>query len=297
MPNQTETGKAFEYQLAIEISKFLNVPFIDSAEKTIGLNCFNINTAKEQIKFQRAADEATTFLCCHDNRFKLAKHISLQPDKVGQMGDVRDVLITLKDGKQMGISTKNRHDAIKHSRLSDSIDFGKSWADYPCSVAYMKRIQPIFKDLREKQKKGELFRNIPDKANRYYLPILLAFEDELRRLCEDFGQRFVMRMFQYLLGKQDFYKVIKENGHVVIQSFNITGELEWGKEWKIPNRIDTISRKRESSNTLIVSFVGGWQLSFRIHNASSRVEPSLKFDIKFIGWPKSIASHTIPYVV
>lgn len=32
----------------------------------------------------------------------------------------------------------------------------------------------------------------------------------------------------------------------------------------------------------------GWQLSFRIHNASSKVEPSLKFDVQFIGMPVSI---------
>ena len=32
----------------------------------------------------------------------------------------------------------------------------------------------------------------------------------------------------------------------------------------------------------------GWQLSFRIHNAKTEVEPSLKFDIQFIGMPTTI---------
>jgi hypothetical protein len=32
----------------------------------------------------------------------------------------------------------------------------------------------------------------------------------------------------------------------------------------------------------------GWQLSFRIHNASTKVEPSLKFDVQFIGMPTSV---------
>ena len=208
-------------------------------------------------------------------------------------GDVREVIIALKNKDSIGISAKNRHDAIKHSRLSDKIDFGLKWADYPCSSHYMKRIAPVFKDLRQKKKEKLLFRDIPDKVNRYYLPILTAFEDELRRLCEDYGQLFVKRVFQYLLGEQDFYKVIKENGSVAIQSFNINGSLKWGKKWKIPDRIDNINRKRGSSNTLIVSFTGGWQLSFRLHNASSRVEPSLKFDIKFIGMPQSVARHEI----
>ena len=29
----------------------------------------------------------------------------------------------------------------------------------------------------------------------------------------------------------------------------------------------------------------GWQISFRIHSASSKVEPSLKFDIQLVGQP------------
>ena len=115
-------------------------------------------------------------------------------------------------------------------------------------------------------------------------------------MCEDFGSAFVRGMFQYLIGEYDFYKVVKENGTVAIQSFNIDGTLGWGKKWRVPDRIDGISRKRGSFNTLIASFTGGWQLSFRLHNARSQVEPSLKFDIKFIGMPPGVARHEIPVV-
>ena len=37
-----------------------------------------------------------------------------------------------------------------------------------------------------------------------------------------------------------------------------------------------------------VSLNEGWQISFRIHNASSRVEPSLKFDINLVSAPHSL---------
>lgn len=290
---QTDSGKAFEYQIAFELGLYLDKPFLDSTAKAVAQKAYFTHSQIEQDKIQRAANEAVVFLCCHDERFKNAVFITLQDDKEGITGDVRDIVVNLLDGGQIGISAKNRHEAIKHSRLSDKIDFGKEWADYSCSSDYIKRIKPVFDDLRAKKKEGLLFRDIPDKVNRYYLPILMAFEDELRRLCEDYGQHFVTRMFQYLLGRHDFYKVIKENGHVAIHSFNINGELKWGHKWKIPDRIDSITRKRGSSNTLIVSFTGGWQLSFRIHNASSRIEPSLKFDIQFIGMPQSINRHII----
>lgn len=294
---QTESGKAFEFQLATEFAEFLKIPFTDSAEKQLGETYYNRLDEKEQYKTQRACDEASTFLICHDERFKQAVSISLQPDKAGKEGDVRDLLFTLKNGDEIGISSKNRHDAVKHSRLSDKIDFGKMWADYPCSSTYMKKAVSILGPLRELRTQGVLFNQIPNKAERFYLPILMAFEDELRRLCEDFGQRFTTRMFQYLLGKQDFYKVIKENGHVAIQSFNIQGSLEWGKKWKTPARVDTINRKRGSNNTIIVSFDGGWQLSFRIHSADSIATPSLKFDVRFIGLPQSVARHEISYLL
>ena len=34
----------------------------------------------------------------------------------------------------------------------------------------------------------------------------------------------------------------------------------------------------------------GWQFSFRIHNASTKVEPSLKFDVQIVGMPTTIIS-------
>ncbi len=297
MPTQTESGKALEYALAQELVKYLEIPLQDTPEKEVGEKAYASLEAKEQHKVQRAADEAISFLLGFEKGLQDGTSILLQPDLQGQHGDPRDIVVKMPNGKDIGISSKNRHFAIKHSRLSDKIDFGKEWADYPCSSAYMKAIKPIFTDLREKKKEGILFRDIPDKANKYYLPILNAFEDEMRTLCENYGQLFVTRLFQYLLGKHDFYKVIKENGHVIIQSVNLNGDLKWGKKWVVPNRIEHIQRKRNSNNTLIISFVDGWQLSFRIHNASSRCEPSLKFDINFISMHHSVPRHEITYRV
>ena len=33
---------------------------------------------------------------------------------------------------------------------------------------------------------------------------------------------------------------------------------------------------------------GGWQFSFRIHNAETYVVPTLKFDIQIVGMPTAI---------
>ena len=45
--------------------------------------------------------------------------------------------------------------------------------------------------------------------NSEKVPILTAFEDEFRRLCQSYGARFIGRVFQYLVGTEDFYKVVR----------------------------------------------------------------------------------------
>ena len=40
--------------------------------------------------------------------------------------------------------------------------------------------------------------------------------------------------------------------------------------------------------TLCMILDNGWELSFRIHSAKSRMEPSLKFDIQLIGIPNTM---------
>ncbi|QMV47058.1 HaeIII family restriction endonuclease [Wolbachia pipientis] len=73
----------------------------------------------------------------YDARVTNARSILLQDDGVGIQGDVRDIVIEVPKG-QIGISAKYNHAAIKHSRLSDKIDFGKEWTDHPCGEKYFK---------------------------------------------------------------------------------------------------------------------------------------------------------------
>jgi hypothetical protein len=56
----------------------------------------------------------------------------------------------------------------------------------------------------------------------------------------------------------------------------------------LPTRIVDICFKPNSNNTVELYLDGGWQFSFRIHNASTKVETSLKFDVQIIGVPLNI---------
>jgi HaeIII restriction endonuclease len=136
-----------------------------------------------------------------------------------------------------------------------------------------------------------------------YVPILTAFRDELRTMEKAHGSVVAERLVQYLIGNKDFYKVIKGNNSVEIQAYNINGTLNQsaGKikpkaqlnKLRLPSRMIEVVFDGDSQTTLLVSLNEGWQISFRIHNASSRIEPSLKFDVNLISAPHTLFTNHI----
>ncbi len=70
--------------------------------------------------------------------------MSIQPDKAGGEGDVRDILIRRKDKSwEVGLSIKHNNFAVKHSRLAKTLDFGDKWFGIRCSDAYWEEVKPI----------------------------------------------------------------------------------------------------------------------------------------------------------
>lgn len=295
--SQNDMGRAFEYGVALSLSKRLPARLETNPKIKNSKKCFERCSPREQDNIVKASEEAAAFLAAHDTRLSDAGcFIYLQSDQMGKEGDVRDIIVnnmTLK--QEIGISAKNRHWAVKHSRLSEQLDFGFDWFGVHCSPSYFHTVVPVFRELRTRHRKKEKWRDIPDKKQLYYMPILQAFKTELDALFKANTVRVASGLVQYLLGRFDFYKVIKENGNVSIMSFNIAGSLKWGSKMSLPTRIIETSMKPHSETTLIVTFDKGWQISFRIHNASTRVEPSLKFDINIVGSPLLASRHVIEY--
>jgi len=203
---------------------------------------------------------------------------------------------------EIGISAKNNHRAVKHSRLSMSIDFGKKWLGVTCSNTYLNEIRPVFgmlSNMKEKDKSTK-WSSIKDMHQIVYLPILNAFRKELIRLDKENPTIVAENLVKYLIGNRDFYKIIKGNKKVEIQAYNLNGTLNLPfkkikpkaniSRLRLPSRLIEIVYQDNSNTTLLVSLNEGWQISFRIHNASSRVEPSLKFDINLISAPYTLFS-------
>lgn len=230
------------------------------------------------------------------------------------MGDVRDVLCIRTQNKwEVGFSCKHNHHAVKHSRLSGRIDFGKEWFGIPCSYTYFLEAGSIFGELstmRETSRVREapiLWADIENKAEKYYKPVLEAFMDEMVRLDEDNPGLIPERLIRYLIGRNDFYKVIADDkGRFTrVEAVNINGTLNkkaGGHEplvriplLKLPDEIYHIGYKPGSDNTVQIVCNEGWEISMRIHSASSKVEPSLKFDVNLISLPSSIYAQAEPW--
>ena len=229
--------------------------------------------------------------------------LKIQSDDKGKEGDVRDILIIRKGIEwEIGLSVKHNHFAVKHSRLSRGLDFGEKWYGIKCSNQYWADVEPIFDYLELEKEKGSKWRDLPNKEEDVYLPLLSAFKDEVDRQNINFGKYIPRLMVEYLLGEFDFYKVIGVDNKKItkVQSYNLRGTLNKdGIKRKrsiklpiasLPTRIVSLEFKPGSKNTLELYLDGGWQFSFRIHNAATDVEPSLKFDIQIIGMPTTIIS-------
>lgn len=229
--------------------------------------------------------------------------LKIQTDHKGKDGDVRDVLIIRKGIEwEIGLSVKHNHFAVKHSRLSKGLDFGEKWYGIKCSDKYWEDIKPIFDYLENEKSKDSKWRDLPSKEDDVYLPLLNAFKDEIDRQNNVYGKDIPKLMVEYLLGEFDFYKVVGIDSKQItqVQSYNLRGTLN--KEGNVrkrsvklpiaslPTRIVSLEFRPGSKNTLELYLDRGWQFSFRIHNASTKVETSLKFDIQIIGMPTTIIS-------
>lgn len=303
-----DQGRAFEY--ATLLTFYNEIGKIRKCDIVINSSFYAAENAWHNVPIGLQKDLSLAAEAAVDSIFDLEPMILekgndivqlfIQPDSQGEEGDVRDILIVRRDARwEIGLSLKHNHFAVKHSRLAKNLDFGSRWFGIPCSRMYWNAVAPIFNYLEKAKQQGLAWRDLPDKENDVYVPLLEAFMDEVIRSSK-YDSRVPIRMVEYLLGEYDFYKVIGVDTQRITQilTFNLRGTLNQSSRTErpktiipitnLPTRIVNIGFKPGSNNTVELYMDKGWQFSFRIHNASTKVETSLKFDIQIIGMPTTI---------
>ena len=322
--SNTEYGKAYEYACLMALREHIlsktegNVTVLESDAYKTAQSAFK-KSEKEGLSENLvcAANAAARVVVRLEPQLEYGKGeitLVIQTDAQGIGGDVRDVVcIRGINGWEIGISCKHNHRAVKHSRLSSTIDFGAEWFGMPCSQEYFDDVRPVFYELRNMKenamKNGKpipLWNDINNKAEKYYIPVLKAFLKELQKLATN-NSEIPSNLIKYLLGRYDFYKVITDDRHRTtrVEAINIAGTLNQPanghrsivntSRLKLPTRFYYMGFVPGSDNKLEIVCDEGWSLTMRIHNASSKIEPSLKFDVQLISLPNSVHSQVEPW--
>lgn len=312
--SNVKNGKAFEWAVAVAVAVEIGptCAVVDSDPAATARAAFAGLSTDEQLSMTRCATLAASHIISRERKAKSGLSapftVKIQPDSAGRNGDVRDVLLE-SPNRTIGISCKNNHDAFKHSRLSSTIDFVKDWglSDEGCSAGYWTTVSPVFAQLQAlSQQPGgaPVFKGLPNLRDSYMQPIASAWAIELTRVLTG-GPTSTSAgcpgLVQYVVGRQDFYKVIRDNSQDVvrIQCFNPYRSLA-GRATPMPKSLLGInveqsgSDKEHASVTHYVHLDGGYSFKFRLHTAERLAVPSLKFDVQAIGLPaKGIYQHWI----
>ncbi len=319
---QTTNGKAFEYACIFNLNKIINkYPQITS--KIIKDNQYNI--CKKHFKSLSKNHKEVLI----KGGFKLAEklvmleprlifsskgmtdniELTIQSDEKGKKGDVRDIIairIKAKAGWEIGISCKHGHKALKHQRISPHIDIGKEWLLFPCDKQYKQDIKAVFDLVKSYKNEGKKeWSEIINKDKEIYEPTIKAVKSFLERFYKKHGKILCENLLTYIIGKEDFYKVIIQykKRNLLLQGFNFNNTLNkkadnnqpYQKIPKLhkPSKFYSIGFKKDSKNTLLLVMDEGWQISMRIHNARTDIENSLKIDAQLIGNPSNLFNETI----
>lgn len=303
-----DQGRAYEYAwintLYQTLSSIRKTRIVNNSSLNANKKAWDIMDSNIQELFNMSANSAVDTILeleprmSEDDGSELL--LEFQTDGAGIQGDVRDIFIKRDNIKwEVGLSIKHNHEAVKHSRLSHSLDFGKEWFDTPCSEQYWTDVKPIFDRLKVEKVKGKKWSDLSDKEEGVYVPLLNAFMNEVNCTYK-MDSSMPKKMVEYLIGTNDYYKVVSKDKErmTLIHTFNMHNTLNKPTKIKVsaisvpivklPTELIAMKFKTGSNNTVEMYLNNGWQLSFRIHNASTKVEPSLKFDVQFIGVPVSV---------
>jgi hypothetical protein len=318
--DQTIKGKAYEYACLRAVTESVkgirNTVVIENSSLDVARNAWESLDQDAQDMMRQSSMAGVTSLIqlepkiIEDGDDEL--ELSLQEDQRGQEGDVRDLLIIRrKIAWEIGISVKHNHTAVKHSRLSPSIDFGKEWLGLGCTDEYFNEIKPIFQYIDELKAKNLKWSDVTDKNTAIYIPLLNAFMRELTRLDAANPNAVPAKLLEYLLGRKDFYKIISNdaNRFTMLQCFNLHGTLNTASSTQtpslkvqgveMPSRVYHLDfkdgRSGVSETTVQLVMDKNWAVTFRIHNASTMVETSLKFDIQLTGVPSAMFSNSVSW--
>ena len=354
--NRVINGKAFEYATLVELYRELRdngwdaerieilndknfenmerayqmVEKIEDEEDSDGFEILHLE--RQTSDYNKAARVAAKYLSMvepilHEDK-DLYAILRAMPDSAGVKGDVRDVDLSIyvdeehkKQIREIGISCKNNHEAVKHPRITENPDFASEWTNgtYHCGNNFLSGMQEVFEQIDDYAVRYKKWSLVNDKRDTIYYPIIKLFVEEIKRLGtadesdseekQKSAKIFTKMFFEYMFGTQDFYKFIKDDGSKAtkIYPYNMHGTLmkPYGEHKNkqgvqmitMPDEIVDVRIRPKSKTTLEIYF-DQWIISMRLHNADAKItRTSLKFDVQIKAQPRKVMGTILPWNV
>ncbi|MFA5340114.1 MAG: HaeIII family restriction endonuclease [Candidatus Omnitrophota bacterium] len=200
-------------------------------------------------------------------------------DNSAKKGDVTDIRISWKD-QGVNLSIKHNHSALKHQRPPTTVMRCGYAKDCQEDIGFRKEYKKIVDNFLIKSKRdlpgASLFSELLTINEEYindniYFPVCSLVAETIKKSC--ISPRNTEALFNFLIGSVGFYKIIDRNHEITILDFT---------HIKIPKKVDV--RLRDKSY-VDLDFSNGCKIAMRLHNASSRLGRSLKFDTQAIDLP------------
>ena len=293
-PKQTIQGRALEWSCAISSCDVLGV----SREKIVkdqssenSKLCFGSVPDEMKHDFLKSAALGMQHIFSLENIYSI-DNVSLIPCSAGQTGDVRDLIIT-SQGFDIGISCKNNNDGIKSPRFRVEDSISEGWLKTPRNPNWNSKTKPVFDEIKANEGQAWSKRySSAEKAERIYRPLLEAMIDDIRHAQENETEEgFATEKFlNFIVGRQDFYKLVNFKKTVMIQKFDMTRRNN--RQKKTISKIINMELIRPTTAIIILN--NGWQFSLRAHNAETKIKlGGIKIEVKLIGQPQTLYSHHI----
>lgn len=197
-------------------------------------------------------------------------------DSAGRRGDPTDLRVG-----RLNISAKRNSSEIKAPRISDSRDFARNWFGLQADRFSLNKFKELFAPVRAMRLQNP---NIlwMDFDYEDYLEKGIEFTIERLKSIDNLPKHW----FHFVMGsRHDYYLVTYTDCEekLTIVGINFNGTLSCKKIVEDELKVRDISLT--SWNSFEVSFTNDWRFKLRLHTASSRIEPSLKYSITIKSMP------------
>lgn len=276
MSNSAPNGKALEYGISEQLL----------ALGAVGTGSTNQYQARDKIHFNSRPIHTRTRVIEASKVITdwIKKHLASSVIEIERMPDVSidvaDLVVRAQNGKNLRLSIKFNHKALKHARpysLAQACGMKKNSTE---DINHRVGIDIGTNRFRQfANKSGSTFyKQMPSQKSLLYQDIVNVCARSINSWHLKYGNSVAETLFRFFVGS-GFYKVIvsaRPNGKIELQDFtNIT----------IPHGV--IASSSGNGHYLMMEFDNQWKINCRVHTASSKIpkvksQLSLKFDVQML---------------